>query len=202
MKQMMNPSIARDSLAPEPGQATTAQHKILLRDALLARRNALSSQDKAHADARLVQRLLDWCAAHAITSLGVYQPIRREPDLLAAYNALVALGVHLSLPVVVERDAALEFRVWKPGDVLEKEPLGTLVPPAGTAVVQPQALLVPCVGFNERGYRLGYGGGYYDRTLAATPRPLAVGVCYGFGRVQFEGQPHDVPLDQVLTDVD
>lgn len=199
---MMNPSIARDSLAPEPGQAATAQHKKLLREALLARRKALSSQDQAYADARLGQRLLEWCNAHAITSLGVYQPIRREPDLLAAYNALVALGVHLSLPVVVGPDAALQFRAWQPGDALVKEPLGTLVPPAGTAVVQPQALLVPCVGFNERGYRLGYGGGYYDRTLAAAPRPLAVGVCYGFGRVDFEGEPHDVPLDQVLTDTD
>ncbi len=178
------------------------QQKNLLRSTLLARRKALSSDDKAQADARLVQRLLDWCSAHTITSLGVYQPIRREPDLLAAYNALVALGVYLSLPVVIGREAPLEFRAWKPGDVLEKEALGTLVPPAGTAVVQPQALLIPCVGFNAEGFRLGYGGGYYDRTLAASPRPLAVGVCYGFGRVDFDGQPHDVPLDQVLTDMD
>ena len=202
MKQMMNPSIARDPLAPESGQDAIAQQKNLLRHTLLARRKALSSQDKASADARLGQRLLDWCAAQAITSLGVYQPIRREPDLFAAYNALVALGVHLSLPVVVGREAPLEFRAWKPGDILEKETLGTLVPPAGTAVVKPQALLVPCVGFNAGRYRLGYGGGYYDRTLAASPRPLAVGVCYGFGRVEFEGQPHDMPLDQVLTDID
>ena len=115
-------------------------------------------------------------------------------------RALAARGVHLCLPVVVDKDSALEFRAWRPGDPLEKDGMGTLVPPAGTTVVQPQALLIPCLGVNAAGCRLGYGGGFYDRTLAASPRPLAVGVCHGFGRVEFEAQAHDIALDSVIFD--
>ncbi|EIJ45353.1 5-formyltetrahydrofolate cyclo-ligase [Herbaspirillum sp. GW103] len=196
----MNPSIARDTPPPQTQEEAAALHKQRLRAELLARRKALTEEDKAAADALIGQRVLHWCAAQAIHSLAVYQPIRREPDLSAAYNALAARGVHLCLPVVVDKQAALEFRAWHPGDALEKDALGTLVPPAGTAVVRPQALLIPCLGANAAGFRLGYGGGFYDRTLAATPRPLAVGVCHGFGRVEFEAQPHDIALDSVIFD--
>ena len=196
----MNPSIARDTSTPPSEQETAALHKQRLRTELLARRKALGEQDKIAADAIIGQRVLDWCATHAIHSLAVYQPIRREPDLSAAYNALAARGVHLCLPVVVDKDSALEFRAWQPGDVLEKDGMGTLVPPPGCAVVRPQALLVPCVGFNEKNYRLGYGGGFYDRTLAGESPPLAVGVCYHFGRADFAAQAHDMPLDALLTD--
>ncbi|WP_284077116.1 5-formyltetrahydrofolate cyclo-ligase [Herbaspirillum aquaticum] len=194
----MNPSIARDTSTPPSEQETAALHKQRLRTELLARRKALGEQDKIAADAIIGQRVLDWCATHAIHSLAVYQPIRREPDLSAAYNALAARGVHLCLPVVVDNDAALEFRAWQPGDPLQKDGMGTLVPPAGTTVVRPQALLIPCLGVNTAGYRLGYGGGFYDRTLAASPRPLAVGVCHSFGRVEFEAQAHDIPLDSII----
>lgn len=196
----MNPSIARDPLAPETEQARAVLRKTELRTELLARRKAMADVDRRRADAHIGQQVLDWCVDSGIASLAVYQPIRREPDLADAYDALAARGVDLCLPVVVGREMPLEFRRWRPGDVLEKDAMGTRVPPAGTAVVQPQALLIPCVGFNEAGFRLGYGGGFYDRTLAGTARPLAVGVCYGFGLVAFEAQPHDVPLDAILTD--
>ncbi|UWE15966.1 5-formyltetrahydrofolate cyclo-ligase [Herbaspirillum huttiense] len=196
----MNPSIARDTPPPPMEQEAAALHKQRLRAELLARRKALLDEDKIAADAIIGQRVLDWCAKYAIHSLAVYQPIRREPDLSAAYNALAARGVHLCLPVVVDKDSALEFRAWQPGDPLEKDGMGTLVPPAGTTIVQPQALLIPCLGVNAAGCRLGYGGGFYDRTLAASPRPLAVGVCHGFGRVEFEAQAHDIALDSVIFD--
>ena len=74
--------------------------------------------------------------------------------------------------------------------------------PKDTEQFQPQLLLVPCVGFGPRGLRLGYGGGFYDRTLAAiTPRPVTVGVGYGHGFLPWlEAEAHDVPLDAMLTD--
>ncbi|KAF1045861.1 MAG: 5-formyltetrahydrofolate cyclo-ligase [Herbaspirillum frisingense] len=197
---MTNPRIARDTSPPEPEKTIGARLKHALRADLLARRKALDIKGKTISDELIGRRLLDWCAAHAVASLGVYHPIRREPDLLAAYNALTARGVHLSLPVVVGKEAPLEFRRWCPGDALEKDALGTLVPAADAPVVQPQALLVPCVGFNAAGLRLGYGGGFYDRTLARPQRPLTVGVCYAFGLVEFDGEAHDMPLDLVLTD--
>jgi 5-formyltetrahydrofolate cyclo-ligase len=197
---MTTPRIACGTPPPEPEQATENRLKDLLRADLLARRKALDAGGRAISDELIGRRVLDWCAAHAIVSLGVYHPIRREPDLLAAYNALAARGVHLSLPVVVGKDAALEFRRWRPGDALAKDALGTLAPAADAPAVQPQALLVPCVGFTAAGLRLGYGGGFYDRTLAGPHRPLAVGVCYAFGLVEFDGEAHDMPLDLVLTD--
>lgn len=197
---MTIPRIACGNPPPEPEQAVGARLKNLLRSDLLARRKALDARGRAISDELIGRRVIEWCARHAVASLGVYHPIRNEPDLLAAYNALAARGVHLSLPVVVGKEAPLEFRRWRPGDVLEKDALGTLIPAADAPAVQPQALLVPCVGFNAAGLRLGYGGGFYDRTLAGPRRPLAVGVCYAFGLVEFDGEAHDMPLDLVLTD--
>ncbi|EJN00817.1 5-formyltetrahydrofolate cyclo-ligase [Herbaspirillum sp. YR522] len=193
---MTTPSIARDPLPSLP----QSKSKSALRADLLACRRAQDEAARIRADAAIAARVLDWCAATGVTSLGVYHPIRREPDLLSAYNALSAQGVHLSLPVVLERHAPLAFRRWVPGDALDKDALGTLVPAASAEVVIPQALLVPCLGFNAQRYRLGYGGGFYDRTLAGTPRPLAVGVCHASGLVEFAGEAHDVALDLILTD--
>lgn len=197
---MTNPRIARDTPQQEQEQRPAIRLKNALRADLLARRKALDTKGKAVSDELIGRRLLEWCAAHAIASLGVYHPIHQEPDLLVAYNALSSLGVHLSLPVVVGKDAALEFRRWRPGDALVKDALGVMVPPADAPVVQPQALLVPCVGYSASGLRLGYGGGFYDRTLGGAIRPLAVGVCYAFGLTEFDGEAHDAPLDLVLTD--
>ncbi|MDR6397667.1 5-formyltetrahydrofolate cyclo-ligase [Herbaspirillum seropedicae] len=198
----MNPSIARDTPAPSSETASLVLHKQQLRTALLARRKALDVQERERADARIGQRVLEWTMRAGVSSLAVYQPIRGEPDLAAAYNALAARGVHLCLPVVVEKDAPLLFRAWQPGDALQKDALGTLAPLPSAPEIRPQALLIPCVGFNAAGFRLGYGGGFYDRTLAGLPRPRAVGVCYRFGLAAFEAQAHDVPMEAILTDAD
>lgn len=168
---------------------------------MLARRKALGLPEKTAADQLIGQRVLAWCATEGITDLGVYHPIRQEPDLLAAYNALAKQGVHLSLPVVVDKDAPLVFRRWQPGDALEKDAFGTAVPLSSAAIAGPQALVIPCVGYNAERMRLGYGGGFYDRTLAAPKRPLAVGVCYAFGMAEFASEAHDIALDLVITDV-
>jgi 5-formyltetrahydrofolate cyclo-ligase len=199
-EQMTTPSIACGTHAPDRESALDKKLKKALRADLLARRKALDAHGKAVSDELIGHRVLAWCLAHGIASIGVYHPIHREPDLVAAYNALAARGVHLSLPIVTDKDAPLEFRRWLPGEVLRKDALGTLVPGEEAPVVQPQALLVPCVGFNAAGMRLGYGGGFYDRTLAGPHRPLAVGVCYAFGLVEFDAEQHDMPLDLVLTD--
>jgi 5-formyltetrahydrofolate cyclo-ligase len=197
---MTNPRIARDTAQQEPEERPAIRLKKALRADLLLRRKSMDPKGKAISDELIGRRLLEWCEAHAVGSLGVYHPIRNEPDLLVAYNALSARGVHLSLPVVVGTDAALEFRRWRPGDALVKDALGVMVPPADAPMVQPQALLVPCVGYSASGLRLGYGGGFYDRTLSGSIRPLAVGVCYAFGLSEFDGEAHDVPLDLVLSD--
>jgi len=197
---MTTPSIARDPAGSGPNSAQTTAAKSALRGALLARRQALAGEARRAADARLTSRVLDWCQAHDITRLGVYLPIRGEPDLGAAWPAFLARGGELALPVVIDRQAPLAFRRWRPGDVLIKDALGMPVPPPQAQTVTPQALLIPCLGFTREGVRLGYGGGFYDRTMAASPRPLAVGVSYGCGLAEFAAQPHDIPMDLVLTD--
>lgn len=81
------------------------------------------------------------------------------------------------------------------------DPLGVSIPRELRTVARPPALLVPCLGFNAQGYRLGYGGGFYDRTLAPAPRPLTLGIAYACQLAQFEADVHDVPLDQVITEL-
>ena len=102
---------------------------------------------------------------------------------------------------MVARGAPLEFLEWYPGVEMTAGAYGLPVP-AATARVVPDALLIPVVGIGERGDRLGYGGGFFDRTLAAlTPRPLAIAIGFELSRVpSTEPQPHDVPMDFVVTE--
>lgn len=132
--------------------------------------------------------------------MGVYWPIRGEPDLRDAYAALSAQGIALALPVTVEKNAPLRFAAWKPGDVTARDAMGIAIPEAAAPFVEPDVLLIPCVGFNSTRVRLGYGGGFYDRTLAKVPRPRTVGVAYALGLAQFEAEPHDIALDAILTE--
>lgn len=80
-----------------------------------------------------------------------------------------------------------------------KDSVGVAIPASGEEV-QPDALLIPCVGFNEQRYRLGYGGGFYDRTLAQAGRPVTVGIAYESARTRFDADAHDVPLDYLITE--
>ena len=193
--------IPRTPLAPPaPG---TLDDKADLRQALLAARRALDPADKARRDTQIGARVLDWWRRQADAGaavLGVYWPLRGEPDLAPAYAQLAGSGVRLVLPVVLARGTALGFAEWRPGEAMEKDAMGVAVPAAARMAAPPDALLVPCLGFNEGGYRLGYGGGYYDRTLATLPRPATAGIAYACQAVHFAVLPHDVALDVVLTD--
>ncbi|QYF94968.1 5-formyltetrahydrofolate cyclo-ligase [Massilia sp. PAMC28688] len=174
--------------------------KAVLRKQLLARRALIDADDKARRDAIIGARVLAWVQAQQIRQLGVYWPLRGEPALLPTYTALAAQGVQLALPVVVARDAALGFASWQPGEAMTKDQMGVTIPAALRMLARPPALLVPCLGFNGGHFRLGYGGGYYDRTLEPRPRPLAAGVAYACLLADFASAPHDVALDLVITD--
>ena len=110
--------------------------------------------------------------------LGFYWPHRGEYDPLPVVERLIAKGGQVALPVVVEREQPLEFRFWTPGIAMVEDPRSFGIPhPAEGPAVHPDVLLVPLLGFDEAGYRLGHGGGYFDRTLAAMrPMPVAIGV--------------------------
>lgn len=177
-----------------------AKMKQDLRKQLLARRRAISAEERSQYDAALNRRVLAWWDSHPVTSLGVYWPIHGEPDLQAACLELARRGVQLALPVVINASAPLQFVKWAPGDVLVLDVMKVPVPAPPHRPIRPQALLIPCAGFTQQRTRLGYGGGFYDRTLAVTPRPLAIGIAYQCLAASFAADPHDIALDAIITE--
>jgi 5-formyltetrahydrofolate cyclo-ligase len=128
-------------------------------------------------------------------------PVRAEYDARHLARALRAAGAVTALPVVVAPRQPLVFREWHPGVELAKGALG--IPyPVGSPEVAPQAVLVPMNGWDGEGYRLGYGGGFFDRTLAAAAdKPTVIGVGYEMARLAtIHPQPWDIPVDYVVTE--
>ena len=192
-----DPRITCDPASSPP---IAPQEKTALRQALLAARRALPGATRGAWDTAIAQRLLDWCANANIAELAVYWPLHGEPDLHAAYARLAARGVTLSLPVVLEKQAPLAFASWTPGETMVKDGMGVAVPATLRLIPAPATLLVPCLGFNLERYRLGYGGGYYDRTLEHAPRPLTLGIAYGCLQASFASGPYDIALDHIVTE--
>ena len=195
-----DPRIPRAATEPP---APVALQKADLRKQLLTARRALDPTTRAAWDHAIGTQVVDWWKAARPAALGVYWPLRDEPDLHAAYAELARLGARLLLPVVVEKHAALEFAEWRIGEAMVKDAMGVAVPAdLRLQEAYPPALLVPCLGVSPEGYRLGYGGGFYDRTLATLqPRPFTVGLGYAQDWLpDMEPEPHDIPLDAILND--
>lgn len=190
---------------PESGASQAAGNgqdaKKALRRRLREARNGIDAATRVQWDAHIGAQVVAWWRRRQMPVLGVYWPMHGEPDLSAAYAELVDAGARLALPVVVERDAPLAFAAWTPGDPLVADGMGVMVPANMRLLDLPGGLLVPCLGFNEEGYRLGYGGGFYDRTLEALPRPLTLGIAYACQEAVFSHAAHDVPLDVIVTEV-
>ncbi|HEX2531294.1 MAG TPA: 5-formyltetrahydrofolate cyclo-ligase [Burkholderiaceae bacterium] len=176
--------------------------KTELRRTLLAARDAIPAESRRRWDAAISARFLAWWEANPLRSLSVYWPIRSEPDLRTLYMELASRGVRMALPVVVDNGSPLRFAAWTPGDPLASDAFGVPVPASTSAIIQPEALLIPCVAFTAARIRLGYGGGFYDRTLATSPRPLAIGVGYACALAAFRHEAHDIPLDMIFTEAE
>ena len=133
-----------------------------------------------------------------------YWPIRDEADPRALMAALAGKGHVLALPRVAERGAPLVFHRWSPGDATLIDMFGLTEPLASAEIVAPSVLLVPLLAFDAAGTRLGYGGGYYDRTLATlrdAGKIVAVGIAYAGQEVgELLRREHDEPLDAVVTE--
>ncbi|WP_229458853.1 5-formyltetrahydrofolate cyclo-ligase [Massilia glaciei] len=185
--------------APLPAPAH-ANDKSALRRQLLAARRAIDPARKIMWDREIGARLLAWSRARAVPELAVYWPLAGEPDLSEAYAELARRGVRLALPVVTARAAPLAFALWEPGEAMQTDQMGVAVPAALRPLARPGAIALPCVGFNAQRFRLGYGGGYYDRTLEAAPRPFAIGIAYAQLEAGFDGAAHDIALDLIITE--
>ena len=193
-----------DPLGVDPQQAVdVARWRKAKRAELLAMRAALPVAE-LQAAARGIAAGLDRVLGDLLPDvrgkvISGFWPIRSEPDLRFWLAALAERGAITALPVVETRLAPLVFRPWKPGDPMVRGDWNIPVPTT-TEVVQPDLALAPLVGWDRQGYRLGYGGGYFDRTLAAR-KPLAVGIGLSAARLDsIFPQPHDIPLDRIVTE--
>lgn len=180
----------------------TTEARRRARATLLAMRRAMPTAARRAADAAIRARLAGVLATRAWPLadrvIAAYWPMHAEPDLRPLFADWAAAGATLALPVVVARDAALRFARHVPGEALRPGVHGTREP-AGREWLAPDVVIAPCLGFSEAGWRLGYGGGYYDRTLAGLSA-LAIGVAYeDSGLPGLRPAPHDVALRFVVT---
>ena len=133
--------------------------------------------------------------------LGIYWPFRGEIDVRELAHRHIEAGGIAALPVVVAKSAPVEFWRWRP-DAPMSRGFYNIPIPGERDVVTPDVLIAPLVGFDLAGYRLGYGGGYYDRTLAASqPRPRTIGIAFAEAALEtIYPQPHDIPMSRIITD--
>jgi len=176
------------------------------RTRLRAERLALSA-DGRRAKAEALARHLDSLLASRLGDpagrvVSGFWPIKGELDLRPWMARLHGQGAELALPVVEAPGTPLAFRRWSPGMAMEHGHWNIPVPPSTSERLTPDVCLAPLVGWDMQGYRLGYGGGYFDRTLAAlSPRPFVIGVGLQSARLDsIAPQPHDVPLSVVVTE--
>lgn len=182
----------------DPGEVKTWRRAE--RERLIAWRMALPPAERRAKGERIAASLRE-IVVERPGVLGIYWPFRAEFDPRLLVDTLVAAGRRVALPVVIDRRGPLEYRVWSPGDPLVAG-VWDIPIPERREVVLPSMVLAPLVGFDRAGYRLGYGGGYFDRTLGAMdPRPLAIGV--GFEAQAIETiypQPFDIPMELIVTE--
>jgi 5-formyltetrahydrofolate cyclo-ligase len=171
------------------------------RKLLIARREAIEPQQLLAWRKAIDGHLLRGFPGLRRTTLALCWPYRNEYDARHLAADLRRAGTTTLLPVVVARATPLAFREWHPGVAMIKGPLGIMFPKDTPSRV-PQVVLLPMVGFDAAGYRLGYGGGYFDRTLAALdPRPTVIGVAHELSRMEtIHPQAHDIAVDYLVTE--
>lgn len=170
------------------------------RKRLLAARNEMSPDDRLCLSQKIAGQLETLIAPGAGQIISLYWPFRGEPDLRQWMHAAHSAGARIALPVVAARNRPLVFREWAPGARMERG-VWNILQPADGEPVAPTVVIAPLVGHDPDCFRLGYGGGYFDRTLAAaSPRPLAIGVGAPSSAITtIFPQPHDIPMDMIAT---
>ena len=198
---MSTPPQAAESRGQGRPRETTQAWRKAERARLLAERQAIPTARRQ----RMTPLILDSIASHvpALTgaTVGIYWPFRGEIDIRSLASLHAESETVFALPVVVEYGAPLEFHRWRLGDRLIPG-VWNIPVPARSEPVTPDLLLVPLLGHDAAGYRLGYGGGFYDRTLAAMqPRPRTVGIGYAYAALDSIGpHAHDIPMDAIVTE--
>jgi 5-formyltetrahydrofolate cyclo-ligase len=172
------------------------------RERLIAARLAVSPDARTAMSQHIAEGLDAIIGEIAGRMVSLYWPFRGEPDLRPWMASINVRGARTALPIVVEKGQPLIFRAYAPGDRLEKGVWNIPIPAEGDPVL-PDIVISPIVGIDPNNYRLGYGGGFFDRTLAAMPfKPLVIGVGYELQRIAtIYPQPHDIPMDRIVTEI-
>jgi 5-formyltetrahydrofolate cyclo-ligase len=181
----------------------TQPAKKALRATALAARDALPTAERRRAAQSIAMRRFPVPLGEGTVVAG-YAPIRSECDPVPLMRSLAAKGAQLALPVIHMKDKELSFAEWRQGEQLVAGPFGILQPRVGAVSLEPDIVLVPLVAFDRRCHRIGYGAGYYDRTLAdLRKRKVVIAVGIAFAVQEVEAVPpgeHDERLDLVLTE--
>jgi len=188
-------------LSPEEQARQIAQWRRQERERLIALRLESSAETRRAIAEKVAQELDGLTAPDAERIVSLYWPFRGELDLRGWMRAFVARGGRVALPVVVAKGEALVFREWRPGIRMTHGVWNIPIPAEGPEV-RPSVVIAPLVGYDPQCYRLGYGGGFFDRTLAGfAEKPLAIGVGASCGAIaSIYPQPHDVPMNIIITE--
>lgn len=176
--------------------------KAALRTRAHAQRDALGHDARVDAGKAVAAHFFDGIVLDPGAIVAAYWPIRDELDCQPIIIRLMDSGQPVCLPVVLGDAEPLEMRLWQEGAALYPAGFGTLAPEDSAPKVEPDVILVPLLGFDKHGTRLGYGGGYYDRTLAGLARrPKLIGLAFAAQECpEIPREDHDVPLDAVVTE--
>jgi 5-formyltetrahydrofolate cyclo-ligase len=168
---------------------------------LITRRASITKEERRDWSAAITGLLEKGFPSLQKSVVGFCWPHRGEYDPRPLMDFILESGATLALPEVVNKHEPLDFRKWWPGAPM-KIGAHDIPVPHNTDPVMVRAIIIPMIGFDKLGFRLGYGSGYFDRTLVAlTPRPLAIGVAFEILRVDnLHAQPHDVPMDFIVTE--
>ena len=179
----------------------TAKWRAAERQRLIAERLALSQDERQSASGLIAKGLDQLVPDVSGKAISLYWPFRGEPDLREWMADVTPRGGTCLLPLVAGKGQPLVFRAWKAGDKLERGVWNIPYPAEGPEII-PDIVIAPLVGFDPAFYRLGYGGGYYDRTLAAHPgTPLVIGVGYQQQAIAtIHPQAHDIPMQAIVTE--
>lgn len=181
--------------------ADSSVFRAALRGEKLAARMALAEDSRLALSARIEAHLLPLLTPLAPQTLAFCASVRGEFDAQPLVSLLIERGWRGAMPVVDAPDTPMSFRHWTPASAMGTDRYGIPVPVEGETIA-PDIVLLPLVAFDSQGFRLGYGRGYFDRTLAAlVPRPFSIGVGFEFARVKdIRPQPHDIRLDVIVTE--
>lgn len=181
--------------------AQIRQWRKVMRAELMIRRGRFEPDQRRRWNDEITARLVQGFPQLVGKTIAFCWPYKGEYDVRFAIRHFRERGAKAAMPAVVDPNGPLEFRLWWPGTAMEPGVLGIPIP-VGTQLVIPDVAIVPMIGFDEQGYRLGYGGGYFDRTLAALDRRLlAIGVSFEALRLPtIYPQSHDIPMNFLVTE--